>query len=76
MCTGVHTKLAGARSISPMPPPFRRPWLSVVTIHMMSESQLLSLKPPPTDTNRGPRRYLAAGSGPTRHDSLEHASLS
>lgn len=43
----VITLLDGARKMSPIPPPFRNPWLSVVTIHMMSESQALSRLLPP-----------------------------
>jgi len=35
--------LLGARRISPIPPPFLSPWFNVVTIHMTSESQDLSL---------------------------------
>ena len=35
--------LDGARRMSPIPPPLRNPWLRVVTMHMMSESQALSL---------------------------------
>ncbi|KAI8425786.1 hypothetical protein MSG28_011569 [Choristoneura fumiferana] len=60
-------QLCGARSTSPMPPPLRMPWLSVVTMHMMSESQLRSRSSPPTLTKR-PRvhcdlsPYLFAGS--------------
>lgn len=57
---GIVTKLAGARRMSPMPPPLRRPWLSVVTMHMISESQLRSRTSPPTDTNRLPREHCPA----------------
>ena len=38
-----RTSLDGLLSTSPMPPPFRSPWLSVVTMHMMSVSQARSL---------------------------------
>ncbi|MPC07457.1 hypothetical protein E2C01_000019 [Portunus trituberculatus] len=32
----------GGRRISPMPPPLRKPWFSVVTMHMMSVEQASS----------------------------------
>lgn len=37
------TSFEGLRRTSPTPPPLLRPWLNTVTMHMSSESQLLSL---------------------------------
>lgn len=40
--------------MSPIPPPFLRPWFNVVTMHMINESQALSFRSPPpasTDTD-------------------------
>lgn len=48
-----QTWLLGARRMSPMPPPLRRPWLSVVTIHMTKESQARSFRSPSTLTITG-----------------------
>lgn len=45
-----RTWLLGARSMSPMPPPFLRPWFNVVTMHMINESQALSFRSPSEST--------------------------
>jgi hypothetical protein len=42
-----NTLRLGARSMSPMPPPFLRPWFSVVKMHITRESQARSLVSPP-----------------------------
>lgn len=45
--TSELTELLGARNISPIPPPFLKPWFNVVMMHIFKESQERSLRSPP-----------------------------
>lgn len=44
----ILTVLDGARKISPIPPPFLKPWFKVVTMHITRESHARSFNSPPT----------------------------